>query len=288
MSSADQMRGKVCLVTGATSGLGRATAVALASAGADVLIVGRDRQRGDAVRSELAEVDAATRSELLLCDLASQRQVRELAATLCKRLNRLDVLVNNAGVDVGKRQQTEDGFELTFAVNHLAAFTLTLLLAEALKASREGRVVTVTSGAHNAGKIVFDDLQGERRFSGQRAYNQSKLANVLFTLELARRLEGTHVAANCVDPGWVKGTGLGRTASIGLKALALIMWPTMVSPERGADTIVWAATAPELAGQSGKLFKKRKAIEPASGALEVETARRLWEESARLTGVSLG
>jgi len=152
-------------------------------------------------------------------------------------------------VDVGRRELTEDGLELTFAVNHLASFVLTLLLTDALRASEAARVITVTSGAHNQGKIDFDDPQGERRFRGQRAYNQSKLANVLFTLELARRLEGTGITANCVDPGWVRGTSLGRTASIGLKAMALAMRPVMVTPAQGADTIVWAATAPELAGE---------------------------------------
>ena len=286
MTASTPMRGKVCLVTGATSGLGHATARALASAGADVIVVGRDQERGERVRAELEQLGGEAKPTLCLCDLSSQRQLKELVGTLGERLGRLDVLVNNAGVDVGRRELTEDGLELTFAVNHLASFVLTLLLTDALRASEAARVITVTSGAHNQGKIDFDDPQGERRFRGQRAYNQSKLANVLFTLELARRLEGTGITANCVDPGWVRGTSLGRTASIGLKAMALAMRPVMVTPAQGADTIVWAATAPELAGESGRYFKQRKAREPSGRARDPETARRLWDESERLTGVT--
>ena len=169
MTASTQMRGKVCLVTGATSGLGHATARALASAGADVIVVGRDQERGERVRSELEQLGGEAKPTLCLCDLSSQRQLKELVGTLGERLGRLDVLVNNAGVDVGRRELTEDGLELTFAVNHLASFVLTLLLTDALRASEAARVITVTSGAHNQGKIDFDDPQGERRFRGQRA-----------------------------------------------------------------------------------------------------------------------
>jgi retinol dehydrogenase 14 len=272
------------VITGATSGLGRATALALASSGADVLLVGRDRERGDRALSDAKTAGAGPRSALLLYDLSSQRQVRELADELPGRLDHLDVLVNNAGVDVGRREVTEDGMELTFAVNHLAPFLLTGLTMGLLDAAGAARVITLSSGAHYQGRIDFDDLQGERRFNGQRAYNQSKLANVLFTLEFARRFGGQQVTANCVDPGWVKGTNLGRTASLGLQLMALTMWPVMVTPEKGADTIVWAATAPELSGQSGQYFKKRRARDPSTRARDAEVARRLWEESEGVTG----
>jgi retinol dehydrogenase 14 len=273
------------LVTGATSGLGRATALEVAASGADVLLVGRDRERGDRALADAQAAGAGRGSALLLYDLSSQRQVRKLADELHERLNRLDVLVNNAGVDVGRREVTEDGLELTFAVNHLAPFLLTGLAMDLLEAAGTARVITLTSGAHYQGKIDFDDLQGERRFSGQRAYNQSKLANVLFTLELARRLGGQQATANCVDPGWVKGTNLGRTASLGLQLMALAMAPVMVTPAKGADTVVWAATAPELAGQSGQYFKKRTARDPSERARDPELARRLWEKSEELTGL---
>ena len=278
------MSARACVITGATSGLGRATALGLAAAGADVLLVGRDRERGDRTLAEAQAAGSGPRSALLLYDLSSQRQVRELADELHERVDRVDVLVNNAGVDVGRREVTEDGLELTFAVNHLAPFLLTGLMLDRLKAAGSARVIALTSGAHYQGKIDFDDLQGERRFSGQRAYNQSKLANVLFTLELARHLSGDELTANCVDPGWVKGTNLGRTASLGLKLMALAMWPVMVTPEKGADTIVWAATAPELSGQSGKYFKKQRVRDPSKRARDAELARRLWDESEQLTG----
>lgn len=271
------------LITGATSGLGRATALALAASGADVLLAGRDRERGERALADAQAAGAGPGSALLLYDLSSQRQVRELAEELHARLERLDVLVNNAGVDVGRREVTGDGLELTFAVNHLAPFLLTGLAMDLLEAAGAARVITLTSGAHYQGKIDFDDLQGERRFSGQRAYNQSKLANVLFTLELARRLGGREVTVNCVDPGWVKGTNLGRTASVGLQLMALAMAPVMVTPEKGADTVVWAATAPELAGQSGQYFKKRRARDPSKRGRDPELARRLWEKSEELT-----
>ncbi|HEY2435879.1 MAG TPA: SDR family oxidoreductase [Solirubrobacteraceae bacterium] len=277
------VKGKTCVVTGATSGLGRASAMGLAAAGAEVLLVGRDRERGERVLSDARAAGAGGRSALLLYDLSSQRQVRQLADDLRGRLDRLDVLINNAGVDVGRREVTEDGLELTFAVNHLAPFLLTGLMMDRLTAAGPARVITLTSGAHYQGKIELDDLQGERRFSGQRAYNQSKLANVLFTLELARRLERQDVTANAVDPGWVKGTNLGRTASAGLQLMALAMWPVMVTPEKGADTIVWAATAPELIGESGRYFKKGRPRDPSKRAQDAVLARRLWEESERLT-----
>jgi retinol dehydrogenase-14 len=272
------------VITGATSGLGRATALELAGSGADVLLVGRDRERGSSALADAQAAGAGPRSALLLCDLSSQRQVRELADGLHERLDRLDVLVNNAGVDVGRREVTEDGLELTFAVNHLAPFLLTGMTMDLLTAADAGRVITISSGAHYQGKIDFEDLQGERRFSGQRAYNQSKLANVLFTLELARRLGGQGVTANCVDPGWVKGTNLGRTASLGLQLMALAMWPVMVTPEKAADTVAWAATAPELSGQSGRYFKKRRARDPSKRARDPELARGLWDKSEELTG----
>jgi retinol dehydrogenase 14 len=277
------MNGRTCVVTGATSGLGRATALGLAALGADVLLVGRDRERGERALAEAQAAGGGPRSALLLYDLSFQSQVSELADELHQRFARLDVLVNNAGVDVGRREVTGDGLELTFAVNHLAPFLLTGLMMDRLKAAGAARVITLSSGAHYQGKIDFDDLQGERRFSGQRAYNQSKLANVLFTVELARRLNGHAVTANCVDPGWVKGTNLGRTASLGLQLMALAMWPAMVTAEKGADTVIWAATAPDLSGQSGKYFKKRTAHEPSRGGRDPVLARRLWEESERLT-----
>lgn len=206
------MTGRVCLVTGATSGIGKATALGLARLGATIGLVARDKERGEATAGEIR---AATGSpvEVLLCDLSVQASVRELAREALTRFEHLHVLVNNAGVSLRRRSLTPDGLETTFAVNHLAPFLLTNLLLERLEASAPARLVTVTSTAFRHGQIRFDDLQGERSWSGIRAYNQSKLANVLFTLELARRLEGTGVTANCSTPAFTDFEQPRRLAS---------------------------------------------------------------------------
>jgi len=276
------LTGQVCVVTGASSGIGRATAVRLARLGATVGIVGRDPRRSSAVRDELVSAVGQERVELLVADLSAQRQVRDLAARVQDSFPAIHALVHVAGVDVGRRQVTEDGFELTFAVNHLAPFLLTRLLLPQLERGAPARVVTVSSGAHHAGAIDFDDLHGERRFRGQRAYNQSKLANVLFTVELGRRFRPEEVSAFAVDPGWVKGTNLGRTASLGLKAVGLVMTPFMVDADRGADTVVWAASSPGLSGRTGLYLAKRTVQQPARRARDPQLAERLWQVSEEL------
>lgn len=276
------LTGRVCVVTGASSGIGRAAAVQLAHLGATVGLVGRDPRRSSQVRDELVTALGPDRVELFVADLSAQRQVRDLAARVQDRFPEIHALVHVAGVDVGRRQVTEDGLELTFAVNHLAPFLLTGLLLPQLRRGAPARVVTVSSGAHHAGAIDLDDLQGERRFRGQRAYNQSKLANVLFTTELGRRLPPDEVAAFAVDPGWVRGTGLGTTASLGLKAMGLLMTPFMVDPDRGADTVVWAASSPTLTGRTGLYLGKRKVAQPSRRARDAELAARLWGVSELL------
>lgn len=282
------LTGKVCVVTGATSGIGRATALQLARLGATVGLVGRNSERGQAVRAQVAGDGDNDRAELFLADLSVQRDVRRLAASILERFPAVHALVNVAGVDVGQREVTEDGMELTFAVNHLAPFLLTSLLINRLRESAPARVVTVSSGAHHTGRIDFDDLQGERHFRGQRAYNQSKLANVLFTRELARRLADTGVTANAVDPGWVKGTGLGRTASLSLKLMGLVMTPFMVDAEKGAETVVWATASSAVEGQTGMYFAKCKAQSPSKRAQDPNLARRLWDVSEELTAQGPG
>jgi NAD(P)-dependent dehydrogenase (short-subunit alcohol dehydrogenase family) len=196
------------------------------------------------------------------------------------RFDRLDVLVNNAGIDVGTRSTTPEGLELTLAVNYLAPFLLTTLLLDVLKASAPSRVVNVASAAHRAGRIDFDDLQSERRF-GQRAYNNSKLALVVFTYELARRLQGTGVTANCVDPGFVR-TSLGSTMPLGYRMVGTLMWPFMARPEKGARTSVWAASGPDLAEVTGAYFKAERPVETAPRTHDRETAERLWQVSEAL------
>lgn len=279
------MADKTCLVTGANSGIGLETARGLAQRGARVLMVARDPERGEAARTEVAESTGNNAVELLLCDLGSQRQVRELAAEVLERCEHLDVLVNNAGLTLGELILTEDGIESTFAVNHLAPFLLTALLRERLEASAPTRVVTVASDAHKGGKIDFDDLSGQRAFSGWRAYCQSKLANILFTRELARRLDGSGVTATCLHPGVVR-SGFARKGPAFIRAYFKVAGLFLLTPKRGADTAVWLATSPEVEGASGGYYVKRRLTEPSRAAHSSETAARLWGVSERLTGLS--
>ena len=274
------LSGKVVLVTGATSGIGEATARALAARGATVAIVGRTEERAQAARERIQATTGALNLPVVSADLASQQDVRALANQVKDRFGGLDVLINNAGVDVGQRSVTPDGLELTFAVNYLAPFLLTTQLVDLLKASAPSRVINVVSGAHRGGRIDFDDLQSERRF-GQRAYNNSKLELVMFTYELARRLQGSGVTANCVDPGFVR-TGLGSTMSPGYRLVGALMWPFMSDPDRGAKTSIWAASSPELAEVTGAYLKGEHKIETAKKTHDRETAQRLWRASEDL------
>jgi retinol dehydrogenase 12 len=276
------MDGQVCVVTGATSGIGRATAVALARRGARVVVVARDRARGEAATAELASVSASP-PRLEIADLASMTQVRGLADRLAT-LNRIDVLINNAGLVAGQRRVTADGFEHVFAVNHLAPFLLTNLLQGKLTSSAPARVITVASDAHTAARLDLDDLQLEHGWDSWRAYANSKLANILFTRELARRLDGTGVTANCAHPGVVR-TRFGNEGGPLLRFGLALGRPFMLSPQRGASTVVYLATSPEVAGATGGYYVKSKLREPSAAARDDATARRLWELSEELTGL---
>ena len=278
------MHGKVCVVTGASSGIGRAAALRLARRGATVVLVCRDEARGRAVEEEIARAGRDGTATLLLADLASQAQVRAVAAAIQARFERVHVLINNAGVAGARpRKATGDGLERTFAVNHLAPFLLTTLLLDTLKASAPARVVTVSSAAHRFFAMDFDDLQGERRYSGFGSYARSKLANVLFTAELARRLEGTGVTANCLHPG-VVATSIFRDSPRVLRAV--FAGPLALSPEKGVDTVLYLATAPEVAEVSGRYFVRRRPARPSRAARDASAARRLWQASEALTGSS--
>ena len=276
------MDGEVCVVTGATSGIGKATAVALAGLGAQVVLVGRDRDRGAAAAAEVAAAGASP-PRLEIADLASMAQVRALAGRL-GALEHIDVLVNNAGLMAGRRRVTADGFEEVFAVNHLAPFLLTNLLTGKLTAAA-ARVITVTSDAHAAARLDLDDPQLARGWESWRAYANSKLANILFTRELARRLEGTRVTANCAHPGMVR-TRLGREARLPVRAGVTLARPFMLSPRRGADTIVYLATSPEVAAATGGYYAKRQRREPSAAARDDAAAKRLWQLSEELTGLT--
>lgn len=273
---------KTALVTGATSGLGLATAMALAGKGATVILGTRSAERGERARSRVIAAGGNEDVHVVVADLSSQAAALRMAEEVQGRFTQLDVLINNAGVDVGERQVTVDGLELTFAVNYMAPFLITNRLLGLLKANTRARVLNVVSSGYRGGKIEFDDLQGERRFSGQRAYNNSKLALVVLTYELARRLAGTGVTVNAVDPGFVRGTNIGRTLPLGYQVLGSLMWPFMASVQKGADTIVWAAADLSLSDTTGRYFKRRKEIVTGSPTHDPDLAKRLWETSERL------
>jgi NAD(P)-dependent dehydrogenase (short-subunit alcohol dehydrogenase family) len=275
---------KVCLITGATSGIGKATAMGLADMGANVVMVGRDRGRGEAVMAEIKEKSANASVDFMLADLSSQQEIHRLADDFKEAYPRLDVLINNAGVIRSERITTADGIEMTFAVNHLAYFLLTKLLLDVLKASAPSRIVNVASGEQRNGTIDFDDLQGENGYKGPKAYSQSKLATVLFTYELARRLEGTGVSANCLHPG-VVGTNLGSGVSGAFGFMVRAMTPLMKSPEKGAETSMYLASSPEVEGLSGRYFVKKAEARSSEVSYDERIARRLWEASAELTNV---
>ena len=281
------MHGKVCVVTGANSGIGKATALGLAQLGATVVLVCRSQERGAAALAEIKQRSGNDSVALLVADLGSQQQVRRAAAACGQQFDRLDVLVNNAALARRKRAVTEDGVELTLAVNHLAPFLLTNLLLDRLKASAPARVVTVSSAAHKDAEINFADLQGEQRYAtfGFGAYSQSKLANVLFTYELARRLEGTGVTANCLHPG-VVATGIFRDTPLWLRTGLALARPLILGSVQGADTVLYLATAPEVAEVSGRYFEKRKPVQSSPLSYDTEVARRLWEVSEALTTAS--
>jgi len=278
------MQGQVCVVTGATSGIGKAAAAALARQGAEVIVVGRDPGRAEATAAAI-QADGAPPPKVEIADLARLDQVRALAGRLNQNLDRIDVLINNAGLVLNERRVTPDGYEYVFAVNHLAPFLLTNLLRPKLTASAPARVITVSSDAHTAARLDLDDPNLEHGWSSWRSYSNSKLANILFTRELARRLDGTGVTANCLHPGVVR-TGFGRDARPLMRVGITIAKPFMLSPERGADTIVYLASSPDVAAKTGGYYVKREPREPSAAARDDGLARGLWETSERLTGLA--
>ena len=272
------------MVTGASSGIGASAAQELARRGATVVAVGRDEKRLQQVSEQIRAVNPAAASEPLRADFASQSQVRRLGRDLLDRHPRIDVLVNNAGLVSGKRSLTEDGYETTFAVNHLAPFLLTNLLLERLMASAPARVVTTSSDAHRGGRIELDDLQGERRWSSWSAYSNSKLANVLFTRALARRVEGKAVVANCLHPGVIRtrlGRGTPAPIRLGWRAVSLFF----KSADRGAETIVYLATSPQAGEITGGYFVDSRQTRPSARAADDGIAEQLWARSEELTGL---
>lgn len=283
------MNGKVVLVTGGTSGIGKATAMGLAALGAHVVITGRDQTRGAAAVAEIKYESDNNAVDLLLADFTSLAQVRQLAATVQATYDRLDVLVNNAGVWQRTRTETVDGLETTFAVNHLAPFLLTNLLLPLLQRSAThrvpARVVNVASMGHQYVSLNIDDLQSTGGYSQQRAYNQTKLANVLFTYELARRLEGTGVTANALNPGWVNTNMTHSTGGVAAM-MNRIARPWQLTPAQGAQTLIFLASSPEVAGLSGKYFDGQQERPSSKESYNQRLAQRLWRVSAELTGLA--
>jgi NAD(P)-dependent dehydrogenase (short-subunit alcohol dehydrogenase family) len=282
----EDVAGKVVVITGGNTGIGKEAAVGLAGLGAQVAITSRNEERGKSALREIRDRSGNDSVEVMSLDLASFRSIRSFAADVLDRFDRLDVLVNNAGLILLHRTETEDGFEATFGINHLGHFLLTDLLLERLRASAPARVVVVASNAHKGARrgLDFDDLQAERRYRWQDAYNKSKLANIYFGRALARRLDGTGITVNALHPGFVR-SDFGRDGDLsglygwGIKYVAA---PFAISPEKGARTSTYLASSPEVEGVTGGYFYKCKPAVPSKVAQDDDAAHRLWEASERM------
>ncbi len=286
MADVPLMAGKSVLVTGGTGGIGKATAIGLAALGARVGITGRDQARAAAAAAGIRAAAGNAAVDVFAADMSAQAAVRRLAGQVADTYPRLDVLVNNVGGFWAHRHVTADGLEHTFALNHLAPFLLTNLLLDRLTASAPARIVTVSSGAHAKGRIDFDDLQGEQNYSGQRAYSQSKLANVMLTYELARRLEGTGVTATVLHPGVVRTSFGAEDQAAHFAIMIRVARPFMKSPAQGAVTPIYLASSPQVEGVTGQYFANRKPKTASKAAYDTAAAARLWQASADLAGLT--
>jgi retinol dehydrogenase 14 len=282
-SQPHQMQGKVCLVTGANSGIGNATALGLAKMGATVVLVCRDRSRGEEARADIVAATGNPDVSVLLADLSSQAAIQHLVQEFKTKYQHLHVLVNNAGGTFQRHMLTKDGLEYTFALNYLSQFLLTTLLLDVLSASTPARVVNVATRLTSGFTLDFANLQGERGYRGFRAYAQSKLCVMLFTYELARRLAGTGVTVNCVHPGVVR-TNFGRgTMPVPIQIMSLLSGTFMSSPEAAAERLLYVATAPEIEGVSGKYFGNKRELVSPRQSYDEAVALRLWQISSNLT-----
>lgn len=281
----NRIEGKTILITGATNGIGFATAHGLARLGGNIIIVGRDATRAAQTKAEIEKITTPDKVHILLADLTAQAEVRRVAAEIQDQFPQLDALINNAGAVFARRQLTVDGLEMTLALNHLAPFLLTSLLLDKLKQSGAGRVVTVASMAHNGARIPFGDINHERGYSSFGVYGQTKLMNIMFTYALARRLNGSSVTANALHPG-VVASNFGASNGGAWKFVFTLARPFFVTSEQGAETSVYLASSPEVAGESGKYFIKRKPAKSSAASYDVEAQERLWALSEELTSKS--
>ena len=278
------MTGKVCVVTGANTGIGLETARGLAEMNASVVLACRDPERGQAAVADIKSRSKHSKVESMLLDLASQASIRGFAAALQKKFDRLDVLVNNAATVPSRRELTTDGLEMQFGVNHIGPFLLTELLLDLLKSGAPSRIVNVASNAHQNARMNFDDLQAEQKYNFFGVYGKSKLANMLFSYELARRLEGSGVTANCLHPGGVR-TKILRNVKGPLGFIVKYGTYVLMSPRRGAKTSVYLASSPEVEGVSGKYFVKCREVASSERSLDETDAERLWDVSVDLAGL---
>ncbi|MGB7976829.1 MAG: SDR family oxidoreductase [Roseiarcus sp.] len=275
------MQGKTIVATGATSGIGEAAVLALAGMGARIVIVARDEARAKATIQKLEAKAPGLDHRLHLADLSSMAETRKVGEAIAANEPRIDVLINNAGALFSNRRVTPEGLELTFALNHMAYFVLTETLRDTLAASAPARIVSTSSVAHDGASLDFSDLQSAKGYGGLKVYGRSKLANILFTRELARRLAGTGVTANCLHPGVVK-TRFGESSGGFAGLLIPFLRPFFITAEKGADTLVYLVSSPAVAGTTGGYFVKRKLTEPSSAARDDAAAKRLWIESEKL------
>ena len=283
----ENVKDKVCVITGGTDGIGKAAAYGLAVQGARLLVHGRHPDKGARAVAEIKARSGNPAIEFLQADFSSLADVRRLAATVMEHTPRIDVLVNNAGGIFTKRSLSKEGYEMTFAVNHLAPFLLTHLLLDTLKSGGPSRIVTTASNAHRGAQIPFDDLQATRKYSAMGAYGSSKLANILFTRALAKRLQGTAVTATCLHPGFVR-TSFGRNNDFSplLKRVFGLIARFARTPEKGAETVIYLAGSPQVQGASGGYYFDCKLTPPSSAGQDDNAAERLWEVSEELVGIA--
>jgi NAD(P)-dependent dehydrogenase (short-subunit alcohol dehydrogenase family) len=283
-SPAGEMKGKVCLITGATSGIGLATARELARRGARVLLVARDKQKCARVRRDLQQESGNAELECLIANLSQIAEIARLSTEVHQAADRLDVLINNAGAVFIRRKLNADGIERTLALNHLAYFHLSLRLLDLLGHAEQGRIINLSSAMHESAALDFENLQLESHYGGIKAYRRSKLANLLFTYELARRLRGTSITVNAVHPGFV-ATNIGANNTSLYKLVKPLLRLVAKSPQEGAETGVFLATSPEVSGISGGYFVDCELVKSSPASYDEEAARKLWERSLGLTGL---